>query len=745
MKRYLVWIIVFIVTLYPISLHAAALEFKAPAGLKLPIEAKAVTGDRSAWQKEGDLWVLAQDRWGIVDTPAWWKGNRPPRTEMVVLEIEYQDNLKMPVRAEIYSGLGTDNPWSELHRFGGTNDGAWKKARIPASADFIFRREPEAAIRFRLISDEGTLRVKSFSLAAPLPDEETRYNRETREWVARVQERGQVDSSYYHLAQAPVLSGIWETKPLVPFNRNWMDLVLPISAPQAGEAGSPLAARMFLNEFESAQLGIFANGRELRHVEVTVDPIKDKTGSEVAKIMVRVAEYSKVKGTLIPSFFIEPFPQRLWPAYPFDVPAGRSHLVWLVLRTTEKISKPGKYTTQVRIKAQGVDEVTVPLNLEILDMRLLTMEEAGLRLGGCTMHFIPEFEMAFLKDYNHNMINIWYQSERPELTRKGDTFELNWRVFDEWMGAAKRAGMTDIVYFLGGNPYGFPRTMHLPRIMAQVMLGLDDKGWSELAFRNPYEVPSEVAPYMAEWARRFGEHARANNWPNVILTPFDEPAKWHQYSSGLGMLYYIKPQFKKQVALIRQGDPKAQIYGSIHHYYGGIEFLEDVDIFCTNAVAENFNLPDEVRKGGKILWQYSGTTDKSMPAVARYTFGFYFAGHGSIGSLVWAYNWGNRFDTIDGDNWMYVVNTPFDLIPMPYMEGLREAWDERRIIETLRHRAAEKNVDISDFLSNLFAEVARGRGRGGTSTLDDFWEKAKNDLILDEWHNRLVEKLLSLK
>ena len=287
--------------------------------------------------------------------------------------------------------------------------------------------------------------------------------------------------------------------------------------------------------------------------------------------------------------------------------------------------------------------------------------------------------------------------------------------------------------------------MHLPRTLAATVFGLDDRGWSELAFKDPNQVPPQIAPLMVEWARRFREHARAKGWPNVVLTPFDEPAKWHQYSSSLGMMYFIKPQFKQQVKLLRQGYPEAQIYGSIHHYYGGIEFLEDVDIYCTNAVAENWNMPDEVRAAGKILWQYSGATDKSLPAVPRYTFGFYFAGHDSRGSLVWAYNWGNRFDTLDGSNWMYVWNTPFDVIPMPFAEGLREAWDERRLLETIKHTAKEKNADISGFLAGLYEEFASSRGRVGRSTLDDFWEKAKDDLVLETWHDKMVEKLLELQ
>lgn len=722
-------------------LNIQAAAFNAPSKLKLPVEVTSVSG----WQQQEGRFILKEKSSGVLEAPAWWQGDRPQRGEMVVLEVEYLDDLKAPVRAEIYSGLGTARPYSELHRFGGVGDGVWKKARVPASADFIFLHLPGKTIRFRLTPEGGELKARSFRLVAPNSDEESRYNEQTRAWVRRVQQRAKMDPSYWDLAQTPVLDANWASAPVVPFARNWMDLVLPISAPQAGEAGASLKARMFRNEYETVQLGIFANGADLRNCQVSVDPIRNASGKTVAQAKVRVAEYSLVHAFHMPSYFVEPFPQRLWPAYPFDVETGRSHLVMIVLGTDEKSSEPGKYTTRVRITAEGAQEVSVPLELEILPVRLLTMDQAGLKLGGCTTGLLPEFELKFLREYNHNMINIWYSGVRPELSKKGEDFELDFRVMDDWMAAAKRQGINDHVYFLGGNPYSFPRTMHLPRTLAATMFGLDDSGWRELSFKDPNRVPPQVAPLVVEWARRFREHALEADWPNVVLTPFDEPAKWHQYSSSLGMMYFIKPQFKQQVRLIRQGYPEAQIYGSIHHYYGGIEFLEDVDIYCTNAVAENWGMPDEVRAAGKILWQYSFTNDRSMPSVARYTFGFYFAGHDSRGSLVWAYNWGNRFDTLDGSNWMYTWNTPFDVIPMPFAEGLREAWDERRLLETIKRTAKEKNVDITGFLAGLYEESSRARGRGGRSTLDDFWERAKNDLVMETLHDRMVEKLLELQ
>src|SRR5690606_29803794 len=535
-------------------------------------------------------------------------------------------------------------------------------------------------------------------------------------------------------------------KPLVPYQRNWMDIIRPISAPQGRETGAPLETRMFLNELEPLQLGIYANGTDLHEVEVTLDPITGPGGAVVVQTTVRVAEYSKVKGQLIPSYLIEPFPQRLWPAYPFDVRAGESHMVWIVLETDTAFSRPGRYESRLRIQGRGQEEVQVPVIVEILDERLLTMEEAGLKMGGCTTGLLPEFELEFLHKYNHNMVNIWYASVRPVLSPSGDdSFAMDFRIMDAWMAAARRQGMQDMVYFLGGNPYGFPQTMHLPRTLANTVLGTDDDGWRDVIMQDPVNIPTQVASLMVDRVRRFADHARQNEWPNVILTPFDEPAKYTQYRTDLGMLDFIKPQFKKQVALLREGDPTAQIYGSIHQYDPGMDFLEDVDVFCTNAVHEDWGMPAEVRNASNILWEYSGTSDRGLPAVARYTYGFYFASHGSRGSLAWAYNWGSRFDTLDGSNWLYAWNTPFEVIPTPYMEGMREAWDDRRLIETVKHRAQEQSEETGEFLGRLFADIAAARGRGGTDTVNDFWERAREDRQMDEWRNRLIQKLQSLR
>ncbi len=227
------------------------------------------------------------------------------------------------------------------------------------------------------------------------------------------------------------------------------------------------------------------------------------------------------------------------------------------------------------------------------------------------------------------------------------------------------------------------------------------------------------------------------------MTPFDEPAKWVQKREGTGA--WIKPQFEQCCGFIHEAAPGTRIYGSIHHAKSGIVFLKDIDVFCTNAVGEDATLGDQVREAHKVFWQYSGA-DATHPADrARYTFGFYFHSFNSRGSLCWAYNWyTDRFDNTKGDNWGYAWYTPTDVVPAPYYEGMREAWDDRRYIETLRKVGKEKGVEVEAFLDEIGRVARASRGKGGEDTVNDFWEQTKQVGVMDELRGRVIEKILEI-
>jgi hypothetical protein len=210
---------------------------------------------------------------------------------------------------------------------------------------------------------------------------------------------------------------------------------------------------------------------------------------------------------------------------------------------------------------------------------------------------------------------------------------------------------------------------------------------------------------------------------------------------------WIKSYFKDCCAAIKEGAPELRIYGSIHHNrpgkQEGIVFVDDIDVFCTNAIDEDQELGNKVRAKRKAFWQYSGIS--RGPGDARFAFGFYFGAYDSRGSLCWAYNWGDGFAVPQSKNsWIYAWQTPFDTIPSPYFVNLREAWDDRRVIETYK-KVFAADQEAMALLQSIFKEATVSRSAGGRDTVNDFWAAVDDAAKPDRWRNALLDRLAKAK
>ena len=693
-------------------------------------------------------------RMRLLPIKVWWAGGslRPPENKIYAFEVRYKDTASTPVIAYSYGGLVRYHQPGEVHRFGGAGDGKWKTAVVCAGWDQLMRmtrNKDMTAIGFRADAD---LPIASVEVRLATPADEARHNAETRAWIATVQAKKRqatplkVEPLKIRHAEAsgPVVAFAWST--LVP--------VLPNAQPKAEVLGKPIKIRMCLNELEGGAFGVFANGKALTNVRYSVSELTGPGGKLVADVIPRTAEYALVQRRR----GFRWWPQRLWPAFKTDIAANHSHWFVFNLRTHRGKTKPGTYKGKVDITCdQG--KASLAVEVEVLPLDLLTMDEAGLFMGGCVTGLVPAHDIEFAVDYNQNGINLWFSGVQPAASIKDNKLHLDFTILDEWMAAARKRGLVGNVWFLGGNPYGFPRTMTIFRTMGVIDTRdgnkpLSVKAWmtkqaSEKYRDKPMKRDREL---VVEWVRQVATHAKKNNWPEVILTPFDEPAKWVQRRSDkqtpetIGTGPWIKPYFKDGCAAIREGAPDVRIYGSIHHVNRsgkdeGPVFIPDIDLFCTNAIHEDATIGDRVRAAGKTFWQYSGG---SIPDQARYGYGFYFAAFGSVGSLRWAYNWGRGFDTTVGSNWMYAWHTPFDTIPAPSFEGMREAWDDRRIIATYQ-KAFAKDPAAMAVLKKIFREAATSRARGGRDTVSDFWTAVDDVGKMDKWRNTLLDRLLKAR
>lgn len=652
-----------------------------------------------------------------LSVPVWWGGGfRPVAETRYVFEVVYRDVVKAPAHFLALSGLGNTWELTELHRFGGTGDGAWKTARMPCSWDLICRRRTfgqDTGLTELGIQSEAPLPVTSIRVVPADADAEARFGRETRDWVSRVQTAKRAEALATGPAPTVPATDIGPG-PLVPYVRSYLVPLLPTDAPAPGEAGSTLRLRMARNELETGAFAVYAHGADLAGVEATLTPLKGSGGELRAEI--RTAEYAVVREAGKHRLW----PQRFWPAFPVDIPDGRSHAFWLTAGEHGDPANPGRYEGRVIFRAQGA-AAELEVVVDVLPAMLPTMQEAGFELGGCGFPSLQD--MRTLVACNHTGMDLWYHKTQPGMRLRGGRLELDFVHLDDWMCEASRLGMTHLMWFLGGDPYGFPDTLHLERELYRAQTGDRDvlrRAFIDQVNAEPGRVPSAIRGFYADWARQVAIHAGSARWPRqLILHPFDEPAKWahthgwkNAYHPVRGSGPWINDHFKDACSLLHKGirgHAGVLVGGDMHHAASSLVFLDDVDVFCTNAAHEDADLAGKVRAADVAFWQYSGCADHSPAYEARRTYGWYFAACGSRASLVWAFDATRGFDTSEGEQWGYGWRTPFGTVQSPYLIGLREGLDDRRWIEAYTRSVVPVDRSANTRLAVMFRTALEDR------------------------------------
>ena len=708
-----------------------------------------------------------------ITVPTWWGRSFRPREGTVnVLKITYKDAATKPVVFSAHAGVAGYWQASEIHRFGGLGEGKWKTADVPISWDLICRKNVPGDITELFIRADKDLPVQSIVVTRAGPGAAQRYFSETRAWVARAQAEKRKGADLGRKQKA-VIPALMKRKALIPYARTYMSALLPNSAPQKGEAGAALKLRMARNEYEPAAFAVYANGKDLKGVTFSVGELKGPGGKLACELDLRTAEYAAViKSSRGGKTQYRMYPQRLWPMYPVDVKAGRSHWFWITVKTLGRASKPGKYTGKVVIGTSG-DRVetrnsrgetvlwprhraSLPIEVEVLPVHLLTMQEAKLDLGSCCGGFVTLQELKTLAEHNHTGMHLWFGGAQPQIkVRKGKLIQ-DFYYMDPWMKyAARKLKMTHMFWFMGGDPYGFPDTLNLERDLYRSQEGDRNalrKEFIDKVKAKPDKVIPELRELYVEWVRQTARHAKRKGWPTLIIHPFDEPAKWVQrhtwdnpFHPVLGAGPWIKPHFKDSCALIRKGAKgydNVLVGGDIHHAKPGFVFVDDIDVFCTNAIHEDLKLGDKVRERGTQFWQYSGTGDSTPAHYPRFTFGWYFAAFDSRGALIWAYNAIARFDTSGGRGWGFGWYTPFGTVVTPFMAGVREGFDDRRWIETYKKLVVAKDPAAKKLLDEIGQMAIRRRTRRGRDTVADFFAEMKRYQDMDGWRDRIIDAIL---
>ncbi len=732
--------------------------------------------------------VLAGNR-GVFLLPAWWGDSpRPNEGELYTMEIDYRDDVSKLVVVSCFGNNAANNYLREVHRIGGEGTGQWKTAYIPLSWDYLYAgpgmavSQGQQQIGLEVAGKDKDLPIAEVRVRrAALPGDAVRYGQETRTWVRKLQSRHPATRIVTVVPQTVDLPDEYKSKPLVPFAQTYLKLIFNTDVPAKQSVGVPVQVRMALNQQSAVQFGVYANGINLNNVTYSLGALKDSDGNPLkSKAKLYAAEYDLVQAD---NNMLQWYPHRLWPSFPLTIKSGQSQCFWMTLETRADTTKAGSYKGEITIVAEQATDLQkitekIPIEVDVLPIKLLTMEEAGLTMGGCVYGLTTFGDISYAAKNNNNSVDLWCFSSRPAMSISDGKLAIDFTLLDEWMKEAKRRGWQKVMYFMGEDPLGFPLFMGLEKALYVALRTgarktitpqehdsyIDEYCRLAGAKDSRGKVIDEIRPYFIQWVKQMTEHGKANDWPDLILTPFDEPAKYvwagkkDEVKSDprvIGSGMWTKDHFEDSCNLIRENmAPGTLISGDIHHAFGTI-FLPDLDIFCTNACDEDVSLGDSVRDAEKILWQYSGAG--GSPFVIRMYYGFHFANFDSRGSLAWAYNWSNAnwFDLSEGDNSTVEWPTPIGTIVDPSYEAIREGLDDRRYIETLRALAKAKGVspDVEAFLKTVFDDAVRTHNatpqdRNPQAIIADpvkpeTWPDDK-EAVLDKWRGQIADKIVEL-
>ena len=711
--------------------------------------------DKSAWSElseEGGIKCrrALAGKTCNVRIPAWWKAGdlRPPEGDTYVMEVKYRDVLTNPAQVSAFSGIGwhfADN--TPLHRLGGANDGQWKVANIPIPWDMIARMVSSIESARNVpdmtqvsFASKVDLPIASLAIRKAAPEDEPRFYAECRAQIAADQSEQRAKKPMPAAKEpAPAGTGALAAYPWEPGCR-----LFPYNPVPAAGFGKPVKIRMCLDEFESGSFGVFANNSALTGVDYEITPLTDASGNVLkASLERRTAEYTLLDGQWSPV--------RLWPAFAVDVPAGCSQWFYFTLETRRGETKPGTYAGKVLISAKE-GKTELPLEVQVLPVDLLTIDEAGITMFGCYDKTPPLHDLAFERRYNYGGALLWYTQFVPPVALKDGKLVFDFTYPDNWMKGARQRGFTGAIWYLGGDPFRLPDSAKVMAHLGTLDGKMTRADWSKAQKGQEHILP-ETRKLFVDWMRQVNHHAVDNGWLELCPTPHDEPQKWA--SAGA----WIKPFFKDGCAAIREADPRIRIYGCIHHVNGwrGISnlwsvFVDDIDVYNTNAIHEDYDVGNKVRaagkaaleKGGrdKLFWQYTGLGG-GVPESQRYTFGFFFGAFGSSGCTAWAYNWDDAWDLSGrkGDLAVTAWPTVYQTIPSPWLEAQREGLDERRIIATYQKHFAGDAAALK-VLEDIFQEVKGSRSKhSGANTEAGFFDSVDDTAKLQRWRNALLDRL----
>lgn len=668
--------------------------------------------------------------WCYVHLPCWWK-QTAAAPESVVLAVTYQDTLTDGIALYGWTGIGGRYGYHYFGQLRGTGEGQWKRALIYVAKEFIRRRGDGAAGGRWVFQLNGTATASIDKIEVVRPDEALAAEALRQGRAARAAAIEAIKKRFKHVPHAEqgelgAVSDADRRRGFIPFVRNCTQDVHPAAAPTDAERKALLLQTYATpGEYEPLQVAVHA----LRNETVTA-AVSDLTGPGTLRagrdVTVRYVEAVATRaggGSSASGWRVQPVWLRT--NCPVPVKAGNSQ-AWYVTIHVPADAKSGDYAGTLTLSGSGGGSVRLPLRLKVLPFRLDKADHVA--RGGYISGVISRDFVENLRAHGCNATSMWPQGGLAPKLEGGKCVAHVSPQMNEYLKTLKQSGFVKMVYFGGGdNRYGNPGNV-VARTRAKV-------------------GTPEFEKYYGQWWVDIRRLEKANDWPEMICCPFDEPVK----TPAKVRNYLICYEAVKAVT------PATKVFCVfMNRPWSARRLGRKSDIWsCNGAFATNAAEKRKLAGEGvhKLLYPYTMATARTRPGTVRWSTGFGPWKYSADGIYFWAYLW-HSVDPFNDLDHGYSDWTPTarDIDGRIYdcvgWEGWREGIDDRRYVETAIRIAKQKNrKDVLAEIEQLRQSVVKAAEADHslrTKGLDGFFMKIDNTSLLDVYRARVVALIMEM-
>ena len=454
------------------------------------------------------------------------------------------------------------------------------------------------------------------------------------------------------------------------FSRNYVNSVLPSSAPKEEEINKPLRVFAARGEEEPATFRVYPM-KDIKGVTINCTALTDGQGHSLPADAVRIKH---VTYRAIPyyaltdtnTYSIKPFMLKEKPSADFE--RGVTRQVWLSLRVVEDAA-PGVYSGRITFRPANAAPTELPIKLRVLPFKLQPMPNDVsfgfyYYLPDQYLRYFPDEgrfwaqlgrELTLMKRYNLTsaLAGIWL----PKATlRDGHVaLDMDGSYIKKFMELYLKSGMRAPLGW-----YHFTNNLlSTSRRLAEVPQTADSYGQEQ--FDNP-----RLIPIMKEMVNTIEQYREKQGWPKILYYLQDEYGAHHR-QKGV--------DWAKRITSIYHEVPGIDVCGGVCNDLE-TQMTPLFDLPLLNPVVLKKDYTDKVAQLNKPIGFYNLGTHRIN--------GFYFWKIQAKMHMQWVFHTRggadpyNFFDCITAPELTVVYPAPGGAAPTMEMEILREALDDYR-------------------------------------------------------------------